>query len=63
MIVRITVNTGNYESISIESDNIEMVQAYIQVRKELEQWAGNISRCAWWIAKINQILANRGAPT
>ena len=66
MKVGITVNAGNYESLRFDSDDLpaeNIEDGYIQIKKELEEWAGAIPRCAWWISKINQILANRGAPT
>lgn len=62
MKVRITVNTGNYESLQLESDDLPIEEAYLQLKNELADWADNIPRCSWWITQINKILLRRGAP-
>lgn len=57
MKVGITVNTGNFESIRFDSDDLLAEEAYLQLKERLEEWVRSIPRCSWWITEINKILA------
>ena len=57
MKIGITVNTGNFESIRFDSDDLPVEEAYIQLKDQLGEWVRSIPRCSWWITEINKILA------